>query len=245
MGSEKAVILGATSAVGQAIARRLATEKVALVLVARDVNKLESVIADISARAGITPQGIVADLADVSTHSDLIDSCHDASSFWVLYGTLPDQELCEEDFSAATDALNTNFLSMASLLTHIANLLQPRGTGSIVVVSSVAGDRGRKSNYVYGSAKGALSIFCAGLRNRLHASHINLLTVKPGFIDTPMTANIEKKPGFLWVGPDVVARDVIHAWKRGKSVLYTPWFWQFIMLIIRLVPEPIFKRLNL
>jgi len=132
-----------------------------------------------------------------------------------------------------------------SLLSRLANVFEQRGYGTLVVVSSVAGDRGRKSNYVYGTAKGALSTFCAGLRNRLMGSGAHVLTVKPGFIDTPMTAHIEKKPAVLWVGADRVAGDIVKACSSGKNELYTPWFWRFILLIIRLVPEPVFKRLSL
>lgn len=245
MNSEKAVILGATSAVGQALARELAADDIALVLVARDAEKLARVVSDIAARYTAQPESIVADLTDTNNHQALLIGCGSANSFWLVYGTLPDQSRCEADFNEAETAMAVNFISVTSLLTHSANLLQAQGSGSIVVVSSVAGDRGRKSNYVYGAAKGGLSIFCAGLRNRLSAYGINVLTVKPGFIDTPMTAGIEKKPAILWSTPARVAIDTVRAWKKGKSVLYTPWFWQFILLVIKLIPEPIFKRLNL
>ena len=175
----------------------------------------------------------------------MIETTKTAESYWFFYGTLPDQEACVADWSLAADALNVNFTSAASLLSRAANVFEARKGGSLIVVSSVAGDRGRQSNYIYGAAKGALSLFCQGLRNRLHSSGVKVLTVKPGFIDTPMTADIPKSPSILWATPERVARDIVRANKRGKAVLYTPWFWFFILLIIRSIPERIFKRLSL
>jgi len=242
-----AVILGATSALAQAVARKLIEEGNSLMLVARDASKLEVVAADLELRAGdsVSIQAQVVDLADTETHEKLIDSTNAAESYWLFYGSLPDQESCASDWSQMENALNVNFTSAASLLGRAANVFEERRGGSLVVVSSVAGDRGRQSNYAYGTAKGALSLYCQGLRNRLHASGVQVLTVKPGFIDTPMTEDVPKTPGILWAKPERVARDIVHAQKRGKDVLYTPWFWLFIMLIIRTVPERIFKRLSL
>ena len=241
------VILGATSALAQAVARELVDDKQSLVLVARDADKLAQVATDLALRAGDTAsvQTRIADLADVDEHQELIDATAAAESYWLFYGSLPDQEACEEDWSKANEAFTINFTSAASLLGRAANVFEARKGGSLIVVSSVAGDRGRQSNYVYGTAKGALSLFCQGLRNRLRASGVQVLTVKPGFIDTPMTSGIEKKPGVLWVTPERVARDVVRAHRRGKDVLYTPWFWYFILLIIRSIPERVFKRLSL
>ena len=136
---------------------------------------------------------------------------------------------------------------MHRLLTRIAQTLEERpSTGSsIVVVSSVAGERGRKSNYVYGTAKGALSLFCQGLRNRLHQSGVHVLTVKPGFIDTPMTADIAKTPSVLWASPEKIASVMVSAFEQKKDVIYAPWFWRYILLVIKLIPESIFKKLSL
>ncbi len=237
-------IFGATSGLAQALCRILAEQNVPLVLVARDKEKLDVVTSDLQAR-GSQVSTLVCDLDDISVHESLIESVSGCQTFYVFYGSLPDQSACEQSWASTQQALQTNFLSTTSILTRLANLCEPRKMGSLVVVSSVAGDRGRKSNYVYGTAKGALSIFCQGLRNRLASSGVRVLTVKPGFIDTPMTATIEKKPAALWATADKVAADIIKAEKRGKDTLYTPWFWQFIMLIIRSIPERIFKRLSL
>jgi len=242
-----AVILGATSALAQAVARELVDDGVSVVLVARDASKLEKVAADLTLRAGSTAsvQTHVVDLVDCNSHDALIKSTHMAECYWIFYGSLPDQEACASDWTLTEEAINVNFTSVASLLGRAANEFEKRKGGSLVVVSSVAGDRGRQSNYVYGTAKGALSLFCQGLRNRLHASGVHVLTVKPGFIDTPMTSDIPKTPGILWASPERVARDMVRAQRRKKDVLYTPWFWYFILLIIRSVPERIFKRLSL
>ena len=238
------MILGASSALGQALARELAARGEALALVARDAARLERVAADIEAR-GATVTRHLADFDDLAGHAALLDEVGEADDYWLFYGTLPDQAACEGDWELAAAALHTNFTSAASLLTRLANRLEPRGRGSLVVVSSVAGDRGRASNYVYGAAKGALSLFCQGLRNRLSKHGVQVLTIKPGFVDTPMTAAVEKTPAPLWATPERVARDMVRARDRGADVRYTPWFWLPIMAIIKSVPERIFKRLSL
>jgi len=244
MAERTSVILGATSALGQAVARALASRDEALVLIARDARRLERVAADLRAR-GASVAVHTGDFDDLDTHASLLDAVGEADDYWLFYGTLPDQHACEQDWEATAAALHTNFTSAASLLTRIANRLEPRGSGCIVVVSSVAGDRGRGSNYVYGAAKGALSLFCQGLRNRLSKHGVQVTTIKPGFIDTPMTAGIEKKPAPLWATPERVAADMVRARDKGGDVKYTPWFWLPIMLIIKSVPERIFKRLSL
>ncbi|MCG8081658.1 MAG: SDR family NAD(P)-dependent oxidoreductase, partial [Candidatus Thiodiazotropha taylori] len=136
-----------------------------------------------------------------------------------------------------------NALTTISLLTNLANYFEAQQRGSIVVISSVAGDRGRQSNYVYGAAKGAVTIFLQGLRNRLTKSGVNVLTVKPGFVDTPMTADFPK--GALWASSEKVAQDINKAIDAQKSVAYVPWFWRYIMLIIKSIPEMVFKKLSL
>lgn len=255
-GVSTSVILGATSALGQAVARRLVHDGHRLILCARDEAKLNTVAMDIGVRMGSVatadgsdhvepPVCHVVDFDQISAHAQLVNDIREADHIWFFYGTLPDQQHCEASWEATAAALNTNFVSAVSLLTRLANNLESRGSGSLTVVSSVAGDRGRKSNYVYGTAKGALSLFCQGLRNRLAHSGVQVLTVKPGFIDTPMTAAIEKKPALLWASADQVAGDIVRAQKRGKDVIYSRWFWRYILLIIRLIPERIFKKLSL
>ena len=161
----------------------------------------------------------------------------------IAYGTLDNQKACEQDFAKAEQALRTNFLSVVSLLTPIANRLEKQHYGCIAVISSVAGDKGRQSNYVYGSAKGALTLFLQGLRNRLHPANVCVLTIKPGLVDTPMTASFKK--GALWAKPETIANGIYCAIKKRKNTVYLPWFWWIIMMIIRHIPEPIFKRMKL
>ncbi len=242
---KSAAILGASSALGQAIARQLAEQGHTLYLAARDEVKLDTVEKDLLARGASKVISLVTDFDDIGRHDELVKVIACVDSVYTVYGTLPDQTLCENNWDATMAALQTNFISTVSLLGRLAYEFESRGRGTLIVVSSVAGDRGRKSNYVYGSAKGALSIFSAGLRNRLAGTGVHVLTVKPGFIDTPMTQHLEKKPAVLWVNADKVATDILKAEAAGKNSLYTPWFWRYILLIISHIPEFIFKRLSL
>jgi short-subunit dehydrogenase len=141
------------------------------------------------------------------------------------------------------DEFTTNAISYMALMTRLANVFEAQKWGCLAVISSVAGDRGRGSNYVYGAAKGAVSLFAQGLRNRLSKSGVVVVTIKPGFVDTPMTAHLKKNP--LFAKPAPVGRRIYTAMLRGESVVYVPWFWWWIMLIIRNIPEAIFKKLSL
>lgn len=240
------------------MARRLVVDGHQLVLLARDQGKLGVVAADLEVRAKsatdsqasteITAKPVVSHVADfdqMEQHESLVEIMAQADIVWFFFGSLPDQHACEASWEATAQAWQSNFLSAASLLTRLANVFESRGYGALVVVTSVAGDRARKSNYVYGTAKGALSLFCQGLRNRLASSGVQVLDVKPGFIDTPMTAQIEKKPAVLWATADQVAADMISAQKQGRDIIYTRWFWRCILLIIKSIPERIFKKLSL
>ena len=161
----------------------------------------------------------------------------------IAYGTLPDQRACEQNVAAALEAFEINALSTIGLLTHLANRFEQQEHGTIAVISSVAGDRGRQSNYVYGAAKGAVTIFLQGLRNRLHRAGVSVLTIKPGFVDTPMTAHLSKNA--LWSRPQAVAQAVHRAIRTHRNVVYVPGFWRLILLVIRSIPERVFKRLKL
>jgi len=244
---EAIVIFGATSAVAQALARLHAQEGNSLLLVARNSDRLESIAADLCIRGANSVKCINMDLAIVKQHSELIRDMEkqfsDISKYYFFYGVLPDQKKCEASWDSTFDALNTNFLSKVSLLTLIANKIEKETNRSLIVVSSVAGDRGRQSNYVYGTSKGALNIFLQGLRNRLQKANCPVTTIKPGFIDTPMTQDFNKN--FLWAAPEQVAKDIYKASKQSRCEIYSPWFWRYIMLIIKCIPESIFKRLSL
>jgi short-subunit dehydrogenase len=187
------------------------------------------------------------DVSHGDEYSDIIDTSFDklgrVDIVLIAYGTLPDQNACENSVNTTRDELTTNAISTISLLTLIATRLEGQGHGQIAVLTSVAGDRGRKSNYVYGSAKAMVSVFLQGLRNRLFSHGVKVLDIKPGFVDTPMTADFKK--GFLWSQPDKIAAIIVNAIDKGKSEIYAPFYWRYIMFIIRNIPESIFKRLSL
>jgi short-subunit dehydrogenase len=187
------------------------------------------------------------DLVDASLHDGLIKRAKSALGnidlVLVAHGTLGDQIVCEKSWPKSLMILEENFLSQASLLTILANEFDFARHGHIAVITSVAGDRGRAKNYVYGSAKGALSIFLGGLRNRLAAKNIPVTDFKLGFVDTPMTTHYKKGP--IWATPESVAQGIVSAIEKKKDVVYLPWFWCWIMMVIRNIPERVFKRLKI
>ena len=160
----------------------------------------------------------------------------------IAYGTLGNQELAEQSVAEMLKEFNNNCTSVLSLLTLFANYFEQQKRGTIAVISSVAGDRGRQSNYVYGTAKAAVTAFLQGLRGRLAKSGVNVLTIKPGIIDTPMTANIKK--GLLTANAKGVGEGIYKAIQQKKEVVYLPFFWRPIMLIVKSIPERVFKRLS-
>lgn len=242
------VIFGATSAIAQAAARRWADRGDDIVLVARDRSKLAAVAADLRVRGAGRCTEVVGDLGSTTAGAAVWAECLGAcpSGFdiaLVAYGSLPDHAAAERDPAVAIRAVETNFVSVVSLLLPVAATFEAARRGTIAVISSVAGDRGRQSNYVYGAAKGGLTIFLGGLRNRLARSGVRVVTIKPGFVATPMTAHLPHGP--LFVSADTVGQGIVRAIDRHREVVYLPWFWCVIMAIIRAVPECIFKRLRL
>lgn len=243
----KMMIVGATSAIAQETARCFATDGASFFLVARSQEKMETLKNDLLVRGADDVHCFVLDLNDFARHQEVVDAAIQAmnglDSVIIAHGTLTDQRRAEEDFEYALQELNANAISVISLLTIIGNHFEQQRKGSIAVISSVAGDRGRGSNYIYGTAKAAVSTFLQGLRNRMAKAGVNVLTVKPGFVDTPMTADVKKN--FLFTSPEKVGSDIYDAMKNRRDILYTPWFWMGIMMIIRNIPERIFKRLNM
>ena len=241
------IVIGATSAIAQAVTRRLATPDAKIVLVARSEERLIQVADDLRTRSSCEVRTYVSDLDRLKDHPQLVSQCWESFDgcdiLIIAHGTLPDQHDCETSVESALAAFQTNGLSTISLLTIFADRFEGQGHGSIVVISSVAGDRGRRSNYVYGSAKAALTVFTSGLRNRLAGKGVHVLTVKPGLVDTPMTAAFKKGP--LWARPDQVAAAIAKGIERSRDIVYAPWFWRVIMQIIRLIPERVFKKTNL
>ncbi len=245
--NEKIVIFGGTSAIAMESAKIWAGQGANICLVARSSDKLSVVAADLKSRGAREVITITADLSDIASHPNLMRSIesqfNDFDTVLIAYGTLGDQKMCQQDFINAAQEINTNFTSAVSILTFISNYFEKRGAGSIGVITSVAGDRGRKSNYIYGTAKGALSIYLQGLRNRFGKTNISVTDIKPGFTDTPMTANFKKGP--LFVGPGVVGKGIVSALAKKRDTAYLPCFWRYIMLIIKHIPEFIFKKMSL
>jgi hypothetical protein len=245
---KRILIIGATSAIAAACARIWAGQGGSFVLVARDAEKLDQVAADLRARGAGAVTTHKMDATDFPSHAAMLQAAVAALSeidvALIAHGTLPDQKACEQDASLAATAYAVNATSVIALATIIANQLESQHAGTLAVISSVAGDRARASNYIYGSAKAAVSAFCEGLRLRVAKSGVHVLTIKPGFVDTPMTKGM-KLPGPLLATPDQVAADIVEAIERKRSTLYTPMIWALIMLIIRNIPGPIFRRLNL
>ena len=241
------LVLGATSSIAQAWMRLLAPDGASFFLVARNAAHLESVAKDLITRGATTVYVETTDLDQTAVHVDLLERAVAAlgnlDCALIAHGVRGDQAAGERDFAIAAASLQTNFLSTVSLVTWLANYFAAQYHGSLVVISSVAGDRGRKSNYIYGSAKAGLNAFLDGVRNRLHRDGVQVLTVRPGFVSTPMTAHLPQGP--LFATPDAVAHDILQAIEYRRDILYTPWFWRWIMAIIRMIPEWKFKKMDL
>ncbi|WP_334187244.1 SDR family oxidoreductase [Noviherbaspirillum sp.] len=244
---QKILIVGATSAIAEATARRFAQQGAKLYLLARNQERMEGLARDLKIRGASSISHSVFDANNFDTHEAVlkrvIEELGGLDVVLIAHGTLGDQKACERDFKLALQEMNTNAISVMSLLTHLANFFEAQRSGSIAVISSVAGDRGRQSNYVYGTAKGAVSIFLQGLRNRLHKSGVNVLTIKPGFVDTPMTASFKKGP--LWASADTIAEGIVKSVSKRRNEVYLPGWWGGIMMIIKSIPEGIFRKLSL
>ncbi|QQS54747.1 MAG: SDR family oxidoreductase [Candidatus Competibacteraceae bacterium] len=242
------LIIGATSAIAEATARRFAAAGARFYLVGRNAEKLAAIARDLEIRSGQPVTRESLDLDQLDLHPALLERAKQVLGgidvAFIAHGILPDQAACQQSVEKTLAAIQTNALSTISLATLLANTFEQRGRGLLIVISSVAGDRGRQSNYIYGAAKGMLNLFLQGLRNRLSKKGVQVLTIKPGFVDTPMTAAFEKK-GLLWAQPDQIAKGIVVAVERGRDEVYLPGFWRWIMLVIRHIPEGIFKRLKL
>lgn len=242
------LVAGATSAIARAVAAELARRGHALVLAARDLAEADALAADLRLRHGVAARGVAFDALDFASHAafaaELVAREGAAlEGVVVAFGWMGEAERARHETDEARRTIDINFTAVVSLLTPLADHLERRGAGFVCVVSSVAGDRGRQSNYVYGAAKGGLSVYLQGLRNRLFPAGVRVVTVKPGFVDTRMTFGL---PGtFLVAPPERVAAGIVKAIERGADEVYLPGFWRPVMMAIRAVPERIFKRLKL
>jgi len=242
---QRVLIIGATSAIAEATAREYAARGAALFITGREQQRVDAIAADLKIRGANTATAYRLDVNDQGRHSDMLEAAWSALGgvdvVLIAHGTLPDQVRCEQSVEYAMQEFATNGTSTIALSIAIAQRLQTGAT--LAVISSVAGDRGRASNYLYGSAKAAVSTFLSGLRQAQAARGVNVLTIKPGFVDTPMTASFKK--GALWAKPQQVAAGIVSAVDKQRAVAYLPRFWWAIMFVITHIPEFVFRRIKL
>lgn len=240
------LIIGANSAIAKACARLYAEKNCRLYLLGRNAEQLQVQKNDLLVRGAAQVETALLDVDQMALHAEVLDTAQAALSSLDLvllcHGVLPEQDRCEQDIGYALAQFHTNTTSTISLLHIIAKKLTTQGDGKIAVITSVAGDRGRQSNYYYGAEKGAVSIFLQGMRGSLLKHNIQVIDIKPGFVDTPMTDHISK--GALWSSPDKVAACMIKGIDKNRSTVYAPGYWRFIMLIVKSIPEFIFKHLK-
>lgn len=239
------LILGATSDIAQAIAKKYAAEGWGLMLAARNADLLHPIVSDLKIRSSAEVADCDFDATDFSSHVSFYESlpCKPDAVICV-FGYMGDQMEARTSFDEAHRTIDVNFTAAVSILNIVAEDFETRGRGFIAGISSVAGDRGRQSNYIYGSAKAGFTAYLSGLRNRLAKAGVHVMTVKPGFCRTKMTENMDL-PSALTAEPEQVADAVYKGMQAKRNVVYTLWVWRWIMLVIRHIPEAIFKRLSM
>ncbi len=244
---KKVVIIGATSAIAHQAAILFAKKKFKLAICGRNLERLETVKADILSRYETEVSAHVFDVCNFDAQrnelNSIIQKLGGIDILLIAHGLLPDQEAAMNTTENIIENMNVNATSVMTLSSIVAEKMESQGSGTIAVISSVAGDRGRQSNYIYGSAKAAVSSYLQGLRNRLYHKGVHVITVKPGFVDTPMTAHLEKN--FLFAQADSVAKGIVEGIEAKKDVVYLPKFWALIMWIVKHIPETIFKKLKM
>ncbi len=240
------LILGATSSMARALARKLADRGATVLVAGRDMADLEATAADCRFRGAPVSESLRFDAREPETFQPILDrmaECEGTLNAAVFVGSMPPQDEIDADPAMIDGVVTDSFTGPARLLHALAPMLEARGSGTIVGVGSVAGDRGRVGNYVYGAAKAGFATYISGLRNRLTRSGCHAVTVKPGFVDTAMTWGLDGM--FLVAPPEAVADSILKAVRKKQNVIYTPFFWRYIMMIIRAVPEPIFKKMSI
>ena len=240
-----ALIIGAKSDIAKALAHTFASKDYSLYLAGRNITELEDFKKDLSIRYNVNIELKEFDVVAFDTHQVFYDSLEVKPTVSILSsGYMNEQDICQNDFTEALNTINVNYTGCVSILNIIANDYELKKEGDIIGISSVAGDRGRKTNYIYGSSKAAFSSYLSGLRNRLFTSGVHVLTVKPGFVYTKMTENLEL-PAKLTAQPQQIAEAIYNAFTKKTNILYSKSIWRLIMLIITNIPESIFKRLSI
>jgi len=235
----RVAIIGATSAIAREVANLYAAEGATLFLVARNEASLLAVASDLRTRGATDVETFLADLTDRTRDESLLAAAGTPDIVLIAHGTLPDQRAVEQDVTALTEAFTLNATSVIALTAHFAKILERARRGTLAVIGSVAGDRGRRSNYVYGAAKAAVHTYCEGLRGRLAESNVAVVLVKPGWVDTPMTAGIRKNA--LFASSASVGRGIHTAIRRRRGTVYVPGYWRWISLIVRMLPARLVK----
>ena len=240
-----ALILGATSDIGQAIAEKFAQEGYDLQLAARDPEDIRSLSSDCSLRYGIRCSRHTFDATDLDSHVGFYDSLDVKPDVSILvFGYMEDNQLVTADRRKLLNTITVNFTGAVSILNIISRDYINRKHGIIAAISSVAGERGRATNYIYGSAKAGLTAYLSGLRNECFSNNVHVSSILPGFVYTRMTENM-KLPPLLTATPKLVANAVFTAVSKKKDIVYVKWLWRWIMLIIRSIPEFMFKKMKL
>ncbi len=242
----KILIIGATSAIAKSVARIYAEQGNTLHLIARSEEKLETLLSDLKVRGATAVSYSVLDLNKFSQHQQTLDdafsSLGSVDTVLICHGSLPNQQQVEIDFRQAQQEINTNGLSVISLLTLLAAKFIQQKQGTLAVITSVAGERGRQPNFVYGAAKSLVSTYLQGLRGKLFPHNVHVVDIRPGPVDTPMTAQFTK--GMLWSTPERVGAKIVKSINRRSHTVYAPAYWRVVMFIVCAIPEFIFKRLK-
>ena len=242
------LVLGANSLIAQATAANFAETGHEIIFAGRNKEELAKLAGDFNIRYKVTSRAEYFDALDYASHKkfleDVLAKTPDLNYVLIAFGYLGVQEKSQSDFTEAHKALDTNYTGAVSICELVAAEFETRKKGNIAIISSVAGDRGRQSNYIYGSAKAGLTQYSSGLRARLNKSGVNVLTAKPGFVNTPMTFGMPL-PKLLVASPQKVGKDIYKAMINGKNVIYTPFYWRYIMAVVKSIPEFIFKKLKI
>jgi short-subunit dehydrogenase len=239
------LILGATSDMGTAIARLFAARKFSILLASRDTLKLSTLQSDLSIRYNIHCNIYQFDALDFTSHKPFYDALSPKPDITVcVFGYMNDNEKVTDDEQETLKTIHTNYTGAVSILNIVAKHYGSKKQGSIVGISSVAGERGRQSNYIYGSAKAGFTTYLSGLRNKLYGKGVHVVTVLPGFVYTKMTEHLHL-PKLLTAQPNDVAKSIYIAVQKKKNIIYVKWFWRWIMCVIRLIPEAVFKKMKL